>query len=109
MITKEQKQKWIEALRSGNYKQGTHRLYHKYTDRYCCLGVLCDVLGFKKVTNGDIQRGAFCIDDIILTHCINYSNKEIIPSKLEEELIHMNDNGNSFEFIASFIESYENL
>lgn len=38
-MTKEQKAQWIEALRSGKYKQGTCRLYNKDTNKYCCLGV----------------------------------------------------------------------
>lgn len=35
------KAKWIAALRSGKYKQGTGQL--KQEDRFCCLGVLCDL------------------------------------------------------------------
>ena len=37
------KKAWIEALRSGDYKQGHGRL--KGDDLYCCLGVLVDVMG----------------------------------------------------------------
>ncbi len=36
------KQRWLEALRSGKYKQGTHSLSSN-TGQYCCLGVLCDI------------------------------------------------------------------
>lgn len=32
---------WYEALRSGDYEQGTSFL-HRY-DEYCCLGVLCEL------------------------------------------------------------------
>lgn len=32
---------WIKALRSGEYKQGRKAL--KVGDRFCCLGVLCDL------------------------------------------------------------------
>lgn len=39
----ELKAKWIAALRSGEYKQGNGRL--RDGDKYCCLGVLCDVSG----------------------------------------------------------------
>lgn len=41
------KQKWIDALRSGKYKQGKGRMKRKRPDgyRFCCLGVLEDVLG----------------------------------------------------------------
>lgn len=33
---------WLAALRSGLYKQGSKFL--RADDKYCCLGVLCDVL-----------------------------------------------------------------
>ncbi len=32
---------WIKALRSGEYKQGKKKL--KAGDRFCCVGVLCDL------------------------------------------------------------------
>lgn len=41
------KQKWIEALRSGEYSQGKFKLYNGQS--YCCLGVLCDL--YLKETN----------------------------------------------------------
>jgi hypothetical protein len=37
------KQRWVEALRSGDYKQG--RGYLLQSGEYCCLGVLCDLAG----------------------------------------------------------------
>lgn len=40
----EVKAKWLEALRSGKYKQGKFMLRNQY-DGYCCLGVLCDLYG----------------------------------------------------------------
>jgi hypothetical protein len=41
------KAKWIEALRSGKYKQGRWALRTK-SDDFCCLGVLCDVSGVSE-------------------------------------------------------------
>ena len=38
------KAKWLEALRSGRYKQGRYRLRNN-GDEFCCLGVLCDISG----------------------------------------------------------------
>lgn len=35
------KKLWVDALRSGEYKQGKGRL--KDEDKFCCLGVLCDL------------------------------------------------------------------
>jgi len=34
-------EKWVKALRSGNYNQGYEYLCHK--GNYCCLGVLCEL------------------------------------------------------------------
>lgn len=41
------KAKWIEALRSGKYKQGRLALRTR-NDHFCCLGVLCDVSGVSE-------------------------------------------------------------
>ena len=38
----EVKKKWLEALRSGKYKQGRWALRNG-DNEYCCLGVLCEV------------------------------------------------------------------
>ena len=43
----ELKKKWVAALRSGQYQQG--KGYLKKDGRYCCLGVLCSVLGVEPV------------------------------------------------------------
>ena len=42
------KQKWLEALRSGEYKQGKGLLYNPSSDSYCCIGVLCTINGESK-------------------------------------------------------------
>jgi hypothetical protein len=53
----EVKQKWVAALRSGEYEQTGHCL--RDNNQFCCLGVLCDV--FIKETGGarwkDVQIG----------------------------------------------------
>lgn len=49
-MTPELKQKWIDALESGNYQQCRGRLHDG--KGYCCLGVLCVVAG-----------APFCKDD----------------------------------------------
>jgi hypothetical protein len=40
-MNQEIKQRWIKALRSGEYKQGYGNLYH--CGKFCCLGVLTDL------------------------------------------------------------------
>jgi len=47
------KQKWLIALRSGEYKQGKFSLKSVVNGeiRYCCLGVLCDIAVKEGVLN----------------------------------------------------------
>ena len=46
---------WIAALRSGEYKQTRGKLHRSFrmtgdslVEEYCCLGVLCSVLGYEE-------------------------------------------------------------
>jgi len=41
------KQRWLKALRNGKYKQGRYTL-RTQEDRFCCLGVLCDVVAIHE-------------------------------------------------------------
>jgi hypothetical protein len=42
-MKKEIAEKWIAELLSGKYQQGTGKLRGGNDDRYCCLGVLCEI------------------------------------------------------------------
>lgn len=39
------KASWVEALRSGKFQQAEGKLHDTQKDAYCCLGVLCRVIG----------------------------------------------------------------
>ena len=39
-MPKKLKKRWLKALRSGKYKQGTSMMYDRETKAFCCLGVL---------------------------------------------------------------------
>jgi len=94
-------EEWVEALRSGKFRQGQNVLYEPKTDTYCCLGVLC------RLDNWDISPcGNGAGDD-----CPDY-NSELYASLREElghsfvsEVIKMNDEGRSFAEIADYIET----
>ena len=48
-------QRWVDALRSGDYEQGKERLARKGEDgktKFCCLGVLCEIA----VADGIVER-----------------------------------------------------
>jgi hypothetical protein len=49
-MNQEIKEKWIAALRSGEYNQTTGKL--KTSSGYCCAGVLCDLYR-KETGNGE--------------------------------------------------------
>ena len=51
MKQKEKIKLWVDALKSGNYKQGISYLNKK--NKFCCLGVLCDVV--KKIYPEKVQ------------------------------------------------------
>lgn len=40
-------ERWVKALRSGEYEQGRGVL-RDHNNRYCCLGVLCDLYAKEK-------------------------------------------------------------
>lgn len=92
MLTEEQFTNWIEALRSGNYKQGTGKLRDK-NNCYCCLGVLADTIdpeGWAGNTWNDLGGSVPNI---------------FIGMKRQYILTTMNDSlENSFEEIANYLE-----
>lgn len=53
----ELRKQWIEALRSGRYKQGSGRL--KSQDGYCCLGVAAEILGEAFVPSSLVSGGYY--------------------------------------------------
>lgn len=42
-LTRQEKRRWVAALRSGKFRQGQFQLHR--AGRYCCLGVECVVNG----------------------------------------------------------------
>jgi len=106
-MTQELRDKWIAALRSGDYTQD--KAFLRTEKGYCCLGVLCDVAGEHEYTDPlgeyrmmdplvEIKLGlAEATGDLYLTSAtlagMNDGNKEQgIPPK-------------SFTEIADWIES----
>lgn len=100
------KAKWLEALRSGKYRQGTEYL-RTADDKFCCLGVLCDITNpalWEKWTNGERHHDVYGF----------LSHTSMLPDKIDEQaggiaakahLMGMNDSGKSFSEIANYIEA----
>lgn len=105
------KEKWVNALRSGEYQQGKGGLLCE--GKYCCLGVLSDL--YAKEHNIEWKEEEYSKFKSLL------DSDKILPieirkwAELEEEnpyvfndyhqtLAELNDNGLSFIGIADLIE-----
>lgn len=109
--------KWVAALRSGKYKQGTGQLRENKGNTFCCFGVLCDI---SKI-------GRWSAPKILpyLRQKYNYSYKQntaVLPKEVMKwanlktgnggydaylpPLAIKNDNGATFEDIADLIEKH---
>jgi len=105
---KELRKKWVEALRSGQYKQTVGVLYDG--TGYCCLGVACKVMGVEPET----RNNNFYFDDQNSVLSINAADKLGLKdcngefgtddTILTGSLTTMNDDGMTFEQIADMIE-----
>lgn len=107
-MNKEAKQKWIDALRSGKYKQGKNCLMDT-NKAYCCLGVLVKVFeeyyGLKfdqKITSCDtVEFGS--LSSIVAPPQIVIDWIRITPSH-QSLLMNLNDkHGCSFAAIADVL------
>lgn len=103
------KAKWLAALRSGNYTQGHGQLRTEanepesndtvlcYETRFCCLGVLCEVV---KAETGILYNG----ESGILPDAVRHETRFTFTHEMGE-LIQMNDvRGKDFGDIADYIE-----
>lgn len=105
------KQKWLDALTNGTYKQGRKALRIK--DEYCCLGVLCDLYVKEtksewKIENPISEEYSICNErmglpaEVILWAELNSS----APYFGTENLIYLNDTmRKSFLEIAEVIST----
>lgn len=87
------KVKWLEALRSGKYKQRRRKLKDNTSNppTYCCLGVLCEVMEVESKSKG------YPDDEILM--------KAGLDTDDARDLARWNDAyGRTFEELAEYIE-----
>lgn len=107
MLTEKQK-KWIEALRSGKYKQG--RGFLKKDNCFCCLGVACEI--FKEELNLEVTDDEYdCSNDYLPLKVVKFLNLVSdsganVDPNIDMTLVMLNDDmGMSFEEIANELET----
>jgi len=76
------KQRWIDALRSGQYQQGVGCLRNAQ-NQFCCLGVLCDLY---VEDNAELDSGA-CWEQgsgrDVSEYCL-HDTSEVLPEEVKE-------------------------
>jgi hypothetical protein len=109
----EVKKAWVAALRSGEYKPGQAWLRNSQSempDRYCCLGVLCDLHARSAESHKTLGWAFFDY-----SNAWKYGGDAALPSDAVKrwamletfdahKLARMNDSGKSFAEIADYIE-----
>ncbi len=108
---KKVQKKWLEALRSGEYKQTKSCLRNEYG--FCCLGVLCDLYreenGGKWIDEGYqksfLQQGSLPAKEVVDWVGLRQSNPRVSNGSREVSLSALNDNNSSFKEIADFIDN----
>jgi hypothetical protein len=106
-MDKEIKARWLEALRSGKYQQGS--CYLRDGDKYCCLGVLCEVLG---VPSTPIRDDGSCTiyDHEENVHLYDGSKSYLSISTAERAGLSTNGElGEAFEYKGGMFDSLVGL
>lgn len=105
MSYKAARDKWVSALRSGEYAQGKMSLHSG--NEFCCLGVACEI--FKEELSIFVNK--FPRKDLYsYNQQISFLPKEVnvhlgIAEETDVAFAHMNDRGMTFAQIADFIET----
>lgn len=100
-LPKEFATKWVEALRSGGYKQA--KSYLKAKEGYCCLGIACKIQGISDL---DIFGRSYPKNIVVP---LNDKIPNILLGDADGRnflgiVSLMNDNGKTFKEIADWIE-----
>jgi hypothetical protein len=91
----ELKEKWIAELRSGKYAQGRMYLVNSL-NQYCCLGVLCKVVGH----DDDTMKTEWTCGGRYPTFV-----QSLLSQGDSYQLTVLNDGGKTFDEIADYIEA----
>ena len=96
-------QQWLQELRSGQHTQTSRTLKRNLgggSVGYCCLGVYVEKVKGKRVAAVAESNSA----DEGAVKWYNLCEKDL--GDLKDEVAIMNDNGNSFDEIANYVENY---
>lgn len=86
----ELKTKWLAALRSGEFKQGQGKLHDPATEAYCCLGVLCKIMGaeFRQAEGANDDGDYYSLDHVPVLdgQVLSSADDEELSPRIEKQL-----------------------
>ena len=98
------RQQWLEALRSGTYKQAEATL-RTADDKFCCLGVLCHLVAPQDWEPARGSSGYRFREGYVAYLPPSVGDEVGLPGEMAKTPMTMNDNGQSFAEIADWIEA----
>lgn len=110
----EVKKLWVEALRSGKYKQG-HNQLRDDENQFCCLGVLCNLhaQAHPEIAARQKDPTAYLHErEFLPTQVMEWADMEYDDGTFTNEaggimsLAGLNDEGRTFRYLANRIEKY---
>jgi len=112
-VKPELKRKWIKALRSGDYKKSINvlkRFFKTVEPRYCCMGVLCDLVKDDYLEAGKLieqnEPDSFHNSNKSVGAVMDMRTLEYVGVTADQQrtLTSMNDKGVSWDRISAYIE-----
>ncbi len=124
MMNSKIKEAWVNALRSGEYNQGSEKL--RGANGYCCLGVLCDIYakehdaqwefnGYDEYSDEKTpqpmdywyfeEQTEFLPKSVMKWAELEINNPILLVEDEVDEVAHINDSGYSFSTIADLIQA----
>lgn len=100
----ELKRVWVDALRSGKYRQGQNTLHNTDSGSFCCLGVAAAVWGISTPETMGVQEDRYGTPATEGPTEIYQELRFVMPTEIVDTGIDMNDGGKSFAEIADMIE-----
>lgn len=110
------RERWLQALESGDYEQGRNYMRRDVDGRrfYCCMGVACELFGYELlpggndefgVSNDDLGPDADNTDDVQSQYLPDSINRQLDLTLRENgTLASLNDTWEySFAEIAQFV------
>lgn len=113
-MNQEIKEQWVEALRSGKYKQGQGQLRDD-NNKFCCLGVLCnlhaqahpEIAAQQEDPSSYLGGYEFPPKEVLKWAGLNSEEGEFVDEKGEgQSLAELNDEGRTFRYLANRIEKF---